>query len=56
MARVWREGDKCPIGPRFTSGGYDKWIWCSIWTAIWDKKTLRCKNCNQMTRSKTRWK
>jgi hypothetical protein len=56
MARVWREGDKCPIGPRFTSGGYDKWNWCSICTAIWDKKTLRCKNCNQMTRSRTRWK
>ena len=56
ILREWKNGDKCPIGPRFTSGGYKKWNWCSICTSIWDKSINRCPDCKQLTRSKTRWK
>lgn len=55
-ARVWKNGDKCPVGPRFSSGGYDKWNWCSRCTQIFDKSYNYCPDCRSMLRVKTRWR
>ena len=51
---VYENGMKFSCGPPMKSGGYNKWNWCKLCSAIYDKNTVRCSSCNQQIRSKAK--
>ena len=47
----YKNGMKFVNGPPMRSGSYKNWNWCKSCTTIWEKKMVRCGDCNQITRS-----
>ena len=54
VKRPFKNGRRCRCGPPMRAGAYDKWNWCAICTAIFDKTHKRCPDCNQTLRWKAR--
>ena len=51
---AYKSGMKFSCGPPMRAGGYDKWNWCKLCDSIYEKKILRCNDCNQQVRSKAK--
>jgi len=50
----YKNGMKFDNGPPMRSGAYKNWNWCKSCTSIWEKRIVRCGDCNQITRGKAK--
>jgi len=50
----YKSGMKFVNGPPKSAGGYTDWNWCKSCTTIWQKDTIRCADCNQIARSRSK--
>ena len=50
----YKNGMKFDNGPPIRSGAYKNWNWCKSCTSIWEKHIVRCGDCNQIARSRSK--